>query len=302
MLKMSQSITGWVRVGKTFLGNPLKEHSGTGSDETWTLHLLRTEAGFDFFAVLIFPVAFPLLCPFRFPMKIYPNKISSTITASQDNLNSDFVDCLPLYQGWLWTWPFPLPGPALCQPSPQPLRPAESLALGSSTWVLVRTLGQYPPQKEVQLSKGVLLGPLRSFPEIKVTAVFLKNKQNKTTTTENSQGNPFSFLLEGRSPVWTCFLWRGVESNQKKRKWQDRWRSGLVLPPFHCLPWAVFVHPVLPQRSLGKQRAATTSGQWQESFSPFQNSQTRFSELNGRLPLGGGRRNMFVVLGHYILN
>lgn len=51
------------------------------------------------FAVLIFPVAFSLLCPFRFPMKIYPNNIiSSTITASQDNLNSGSLDRLPLYQ------------------------------------------------------------------------------------------------------------------------------------------------------------------------------------------------------------
>lgn len=32
------------------------------------------------FAVLIFPVAFSLLCPFRFPMKIYPNNIISAMT------------------------------------------------------------------------------------------------------------------------------------------------------------------------------------------------------------------------------
>lgn len=36
-------------------------------------------------------------------------------------------------------------------------------------------------------------------------------------------------------------------------------------------------------------------------FFPFQNSQTRFSELNGRLPLGGKKRNMFVGPGHSIL-
>lgn len=52
------------------------------------------------FAALTFLVALPLLCPFRFPVKACPNwKISSTITASQGNLNSASGDSLPLHQG-----------------------------------------------------------------------------------------------------------------------------------------------------------------------------------------------------------
>lgn len=74
------------------------------------------------FAALIFLVAFPLLCPFRFPIKICPHwKISSPITAFQENLNSGSVDCLLLHQGQLWTWLLPPPGPAFCQLCPQSL-------------------------------------------------------------------------------------------------------------------------------------------------------------------------------------
>lgn len=79
--------------------------------------------------------------------------------------------------------------------------------------------------------------------------------------------------------------------------------SGLALPP--SLPLAagcsVYSSWTVPEASREAESSDYSRAMADEGF-PFRNSQTRFSELSGRLPLGRERRNVFVGPGHHILN
>lgn len=83
----------------------------------------------------------------------------------------------------------------------------------------------------------------------------------------------------------------------------ESWASRLALPP--SLPLAagcaVYSSWTVPEASREAESSDYSRAMADEGF-PFRNSQTRFSELNGRLPLGRERRNVFVGPGHYILN
>lgn len=79
--------------------------------------------------------------------------------------------------------------------------------------------------------------------------------------------------------------------------------SGLALPP--SLPLAagcaVYSSWTVPEAFREAESSDYSRAMADEGF-PFWNSQTRFSGLSGRLPLGRERRNVFVGPGHHILN